>query len=101
MTQDFWESLYQMVLRTTGPWHLMFFMAAIFLGSIYLVNLILAIVAMSYDDLQKKATAEEQAAAEEEAAYQREQRGQADEEGQQSRQNKLGQFYNAPMFTNR
>jgi voltage-gated sodium channel type II alpha len=101
MTQDFWESLYQMVLRTTGPWHLLFFMAAIFLGSIYLVNLILAIVAMSYDDLQKKATAEEQAAAEEEAAYQREQRGQIDEDGAQSRQNKLGQFYNAPMFSNR
>lgn len=33
----------------------------IFLGSFYLVNLILAIVAMSYDELQKKAEEEEQA----------------------------------------
>lgn len=46
----------------------------IFLGSIYLINLILAIVAMSYDDLSKKASEEEQAAAEEEAAYQEQQR---------------------------
>ena len=74
MTQDYWESLYQMVLRTTGPWHCIFFMFNIFLGSIYLINLILAIVAMSYDDLQKKASEEETAAAEEEAAYQEQQR---------------------------
>lgn len=74
MTQDYWESLYQMILRTSGPWHLTYFMFNIFLGSIYLVNLILAIVAMSYDDLQKKASEEEQAVAEEEAAYQEQQR---------------------------
>ncbi|KAI1296926.1 Sodium channel protein para [Halotydeus destructor] len=74
MTQDFWESLYQMVLRVTGPWHIIFFIAAIFLGSIYLVNLILAIVAMSYDELQKKAEEEEEAAAAEEAAYNESQR---------------------------
>lgn len=42
-----------------------FFIVIIFLGSFYLVNLILAIVAMSYDELQKKA--EEEEAAEEEA----------------------------------
>ena len=40
----------------------------IFLGSFYLVNLILAIVAMSYDELQKKAEEEEEAAAAEEEA---------------------------------
>lgn len=74
MTQDFWEGLYQQVLRVTGPWHIIFFIAAIFLGSIYLVNLILAIVAMSYDELQKKAEEEEEAAAAEEAAYQESQR---------------------------
>jgi len=33
----------------------------IFLGSFYLVNLILAIVAMSYDDCQKQAQEEQQA----------------------------------------
>ena len=100
MTQDFWESLYQMVLRTTGPWHLMFFMAAIFLGSFYLVNLILAIVAMSYDDLQKKAKKEEAAAAEEEAAYQEQQRV-ADEADDQPRPHKPGQYYSGPTLTNR
>ena len=53
MTQDFWENLYQIVLRTTGPVHIVFFIANIFLGSFYLINVILAIVAMSYDDLQR------------------------------------------------
>ncbi|XP_055537086.1 sodium channel protein para isoform X46 [Wyeomyia smithii] len=65
MTQDYWENLYQLVLRSAGPWHMLFFIVIIFLGSFYLVNLILAIVAMSYDELQKKA--EEEEAAEEEA----------------------------------
>ena len=69
MTQDSWESLYQMILRVTGPWHVCFFVVIIFLGSFYLVNLILAIVAMSYNQLQKKAEEEEEAAAAEEAAY--------------------------------
>ena len=68
MTQDFWEDLYQSVLRTVGPWHIIFFLVIIFLGSFYLVNLILAIVAMSYDELQKKAEEEEEAAAAEEEA---------------------------------
>jgi len=41
-----------------------FFVLIIFLGSFYLVNLILAIVAMSYDDCQKQA--QDEAHAEEE-----------------------------------
>ncbi|XP_018330937.1 sodium channel protein para isoform X3 [Agrilus planipennis] len=61
MTQDYWENLYQQVLRSAGPWHMLFFIVIIFLGSFYLVNLILAIVAMSYDELQKKAEEEEAA----------------------------------------
>lgn len=40
---------------------MLFFIVIIFLGSFYLVNLILAIVAMSYDELQKKAEEEEEA----------------------------------------
>lgn len=60
MTQDFWENLYQITLRTAGPWHIIFFMANIFLGSFYLINLILAIVAMSYDELQRQAEEEAQ-----------------------------------------
>ena len=58
MTQDFWENLYQITLRTAGPLHILFFMVNIFLGSFYLINLILAIVAMSYDELQTMAEEE-------------------------------------------
>ena len=60
MTQDFWENLYQILLRATGPIHIVFFVFNIFLGSFYLVNLILAIVAMSYDELNRKAEEEAQ-----------------------------------------
>ena len=60
MTQDFWENLYQITLRTAGPAHIIFFMFNIFLGSFYLINLILAIVAMSYDELQRQAEEEAQ-----------------------------------------
>lgn len=69
MTQDFWEGLYMQVLKTAGSWHIIFFIISIFLGSIYLMNLILAIVAMSYNELQRRAEEEEEAAAEEEAAF--------------------------------
>ena len=79
MTQDFWENLYQVrwafgvegqlqtcffqiTLMTAGPMHILFFIFNIFLGSFYLINLILAIVAMSYDELQRQA--EEEAARE-------------------------------------
>ena len=58
MTQDFWENLYQITLRATGPYHILFFMCNILLGSFYLINLILAIVAMSYDELQRLAEEE-------------------------------------------
>ena len=60
MMQDYWENLYQLVLRSAGPWHMLFFIVIIFLGSFYLLNLILAIVAMSYDELQRQAEEEAQ-----------------------------------------
>jgi hypothetical protein len=60
MTQDYWENLYQITLRVMGPTHILFFVANILLGSFYLMNLILAIVAMSYDELQR--IAEDEAA---------------------------------------
>ena len=40
---------------TAGPGHIVFFIVNIFLGSFYLINLILAIVAMAYDELQRLA----------------------------------------------
>lgn len=69
MTQDFWEGLYMQVLKTAGSWHIIFFIVSIFLGSIYLMNLILAIVAMSYNELQRRAEEEDEAAAQDEAAF--------------------------------
>lgn len=57
------------ILKTAGSWHIIFFIVSIFLGSIYLMNLILAIVAMSYNELQRRAEEEEEAAAEDEAAF--------------------------------
>lgn len=57
------------ILKTVGSWHIIFFILSIFLGSIYLMNLILAIVAMSYNELQRRAEEEEEAAAEDEAAF--------------------------------
>ena len=40
--------------------HIAFFILNILLGSFYLVNLILAIVAMAYDELQREADIEAQ-----------------------------------------
>ncbi|XP_078084359.1 sodium channel, voltage-gated, type I-like, alpha isoform X10 [Mustelus asterias] len=67
MTQDFWENLYQQTLRAAGKTYMIFFVLVIFLGSFYLVNLILAVVAMAYDE-QNQATLEE--AIEKEAEFQ-------------------------------
>lgn len=39
---------------TNGEQHMLFFVIVIFMGSFYLVNVILAIVAMSYDDCRKQ-----------------------------------------------
>ncbi|CAF2124314.1 unnamed protein product, partial [Rotaria magnacalcarata] len=58
MTQDYWENLYQLVLSAAGRFHFLYFVAVIFFGSFYLVNLILAIVSMSYQDQQQKVQAE-------------------------------------------
>ncbi|XP_046903387.1 sodium channel, voltage-gated, type I-like, alpha [Hypomesus transpacificus] len=65
MTQDYWENLYQQTLRASGKPYMMFFVLVIFLGSFYLVNLILAVVAMAYDE-QNQATIEEALQKEEE-----------------------------------
>uniref|UniRef100_A0A672F887 Sodium channel protein n=1 Tax=Salarias fasciatus TaxID=181472 RepID=A0A672F887_SALFA len=65
MTQDYWENLYQQTLRAAGKPYMIFFVLVIFLGSFYLVNLILAVVAMAYDE-QNQATIEEAQQKEEE-----------------------------------
>ncbi|XP_062420993.1 sodium channel, voltage-gated, type I-like, alpha [Pungitius pungitius] len=50
MTQDYWENLYQQTLRASGKPYMIFFVLVIFLGSFYLINLILAVVAMAYEE---------------------------------------------------
>nr|AVX46626.1 sodium channel voltage gated type IV alpha B2 [Apteronotus albifrons] len=67
MTQDFWENLFQLTLRTAGKNYMVFFIIIIFLGSFYLINLILAVVAMAYAE-QNEATIAEAKEKEEEYA---------------------------------
>ncbi|CAF1331232.1 unnamed protein product [Adineta ricciae] len=80
MTQDYWENLYQLVLTAAGRYHFLYFVAVIFFGSFYLVNLILAIVSMSYQEQQKKVRAENE---------ERERRKVEDELEQQNEQAKI------------
>lgn len=50
ITLDYWENIYNMVLAACGPYTIVFFMIVVFFGAFYLINLMLAVVAMSYDD---------------------------------------------------
>lgn len=68
MTQDYWENLFQLILRAAGKTYMLFFVVVIFLGSFYLINLILAVVAMAYEE-QNQATMQE--AIEKEEEFQR------------------------------
>ncbi|CAG7833557.1 unnamed protein product [Allacma fusca] len=56
ITLDFWERLYDLILSTTSPWSVLFFLIVIFLGSFYLLNLMLAVVAMSYEEEFQQST---------------------------------------------
>ncbi|XP_071395262.1 sodium channel protein type 4 subunit alpha B [Centroberyx affinis] len=67
MTQDFWENLFHLTLRAAGKTYVIFFVVVIFLGSFYLINLILAVVAMAYAE-QNAATIAEAKLKEEEYA---------------------------------
>ncbi|XP_075701879.1 sodium channel protein type 4 subunit alpha isoform X3 [Rhinoderma darwinii] len=58
MTQDYWENLFQLTLRAAGKTYMVFFVLVIFLGSFYLINLILAVVAMAYAE-QNEASIQE------------------------------------------
>ncbi|XP_043860123.1 sodium channel protein type 4 subunit alpha [Dromiciops gliroides] len=60
MTQDYWENLFQLTLRAAGKTYMIFFVVIIFLGSFYLINLILAVVAMAYAEQNDATLAEEQ-----------------------------------------
>ncbi|TSP09134.1 Sodium channel protein type 1 subunit alpha [Bagarius yarrelli] len=58
MTQDYWENIYHQTLRSAGKTYMIFFVLVIFLGSFYLVNLILAVVAMAYEEQNQATIAE-------------------------------------------
>uniref|UniRef100_A0A3B3XQ63 Sodium channel protein n=1 Tax=Poecilia mexicana TaxID=48701 RepID=A0A3B3XQ63_9TELE len=58
MTQDYWENLYHHTLRSAGKTYMVFFVVVIFLGSFYLINLILAVVAMAYEEQNQATIAE-------------------------------------------
>ncbi len=58
LTRDSWENLFRMVIRSSGTAHLFYFAACIFFCGMFLLNMILAIVAMSYDELQRQAEEE-------------------------------------------
>uniref|UniRef100_A0A8C1P409 Sodium channel protein n=1 Tax=Cyprinus carpio TaxID=7962 RepID=A0A8C1P409_CYPCA len=82
MTQDYWENLYQQTLRAAGKTYMIFFVLVIFLGSFYLVNLILAVVAMAYEE-QNQATMDEALKKEEEFIAMLEQLMRQEEEAQE------------------
>ncbi|KAE8291302.1 Sodium channel protein type 2 subunit alpha [Larimichthys crocea] len=58
MTQDYWEKLFHQTLRSAGKTYMVFFVLVIFMGSFYLVNLILAVVAMAYEEQNQATIAE-------------------------------------------
>ncbi|KAF7278505.1 hypothetical protein GWI33_008210 [Rhynchophorus ferrugineus] len=50
ITLDYWENVYNMVLASCGPISVSFFTVVVFFGSFYLINLMLAVVALSYEE---------------------------------------------------
>lgn len=50
ITLDYWENVYNMVLSACGPISVSFFTIVVFFGSFYLINLMLAVVALSYEE---------------------------------------------------
>ncbi len=56
------------ILRAAGKTYMLFFVVIIFLGSFYLINLILAVVAMAYEEQNQ---ASQQEAIEKEEEFQR------------------------------
>uniref|UniRef100_A0A3B5QDP6 Sodium channel protein n=1 Tax=Xiphophorus maculatus TaxID=8083 RepID=A0A3B5QDP6_XIPMA len=85
MTQDFWENLFHLTLRAAGKTYMIFFVVIIFLGSFYLINLILAVVAMAYAEQNEANIAEAKQKEEEyaqilEALKQREEEVRCEEE---------------------
>ena len=54
LTLDFWENTYNMLLRASGTWNVIYFILVILLGPFYLLNLLLAVVTMAYSKEHEK-----------------------------------------------
>ena len=54
LTLDFWENTYNMILRASGAWNVIYFILVILLGPFYLLNLLLAVVTMAYAQEHQK-----------------------------------------------
>ncbi|XP_078592375.1 sodium channel protein type 4 subunit alpha B-like isoform X2 [Branchiostoma floridae x Branchiostoma japonicum] len=50
ITLDYWENVYNLIIEASGPWNMLFFIIVVFFGSFYLINLMLAVVAISYEE---------------------------------------------------
>eukprot|EP00049_Salpingoeca_infusionum_P014061 m.261974 g.261974 ORF g.261974 m.261974 type:complete len:2012 (+) comp15585_c0_seq2:444-6479(+) len=48
MTLDFWEDVYDKVMASAGKWTMFYFLIIVFFGCFYVINLILATVAIAY-----------------------------------------------------
>uniref|UniRef100_A0A1I8HN50 Sodium channel protein n=1 Tax=Macrostomum lignano TaxID=282301 RepID=A0A1I8HN50_9PLAT len=104
ITLDFWEDQYNIVVRTSGPWNVIFFVVIVFMGSFYLINLMLAVVTMSYQEQaaatgkaeerekserkQKKRQQKKNAAAEKSKETKKDDLGEADKNGKKKKKKK-------------
>ncbi|XP_033123000.1 sodium channel protein 1 brain-like [Anneissia japonica] len=50
ITLDYWENVYNLVIRASGPWNMLYFLMTTMLGAFYLINLMLAVVSMAYTE---------------------------------------------------
>ncbi|XP_071965446.1 sodium channel protein 1 brain-like [Antedon mediterranea] len=50
ITLDYWENVYNLVIRAAGPWNMLYFLMTTMLGAFYLINLMLAVVSMAYTE---------------------------------------------------
>ncbi|XP_078393282.1 sodium channel protein type 4 subunit alpha-like [Cetorhinus maximus] len=54
ITLDYWENTYNLVLRASGAFYIIFFIVVVMFGAHYIVNLVLAVVAASYEKEAKR-----------------------------------------------
>jgi len=47
------KSSFVQIIRAEGPWNVLFFLMSVFLGPFYLLNLLLAVVALAYSKESK------------------------------------------------